>query len=109
MSNTKATRAIIAAGGRPSGKLHTLMESWQSGGMVRNMEKVTGIGGLFVEYSWLCQSWKEVGNKKSVCGPASRIPCADLASFLQGSFIPYNMPVYPGALRVADNPGVVEM
>ena len=23
--------------------------------------------------------------------------------FLQGSFIPYNMPVYPGALRVANS------
>src|SRR5262249_37687775 len=26
------------------------------------------------------------------------------APFLWGSFIPYNMPVYPGALRFADNP-----
>ena len=30
-----------------SGRLQTPIESWQSGGMVRNMEKVTGIGGLF--------------------------------------------------------------
>jgi hypothetical protein len=30
-------------------------------------------------------------------------------AFLRGSFIPYNMPVYPGALRVADlhNDGLV--
>jgi hypothetical protein len=27
-----------------------------------------------------------------------------LSPFLWGSFIPYNMPVYPGALRVARNP-----
>jgi hypothetical protein len=27
-----------------------------------------------------------------------------LLPFLWGSFIPYNMPVYPGALRVADHP-----
>ena len=26
-----------------------------------------------------------------------------LLPFLQGSFIPYNMPVYPGALRLATN------
>jgi hypothetical protein len=26
-----------------------------------------------------------------------------LLPFLWGSFIPYNMPVYPGALRDADN------
>jgi hypothetical protein len=29
-----------------------------------------------------------------------------LFPFLYGSFIPYNMPVYPGALRLADDPGV---
>ena len=27
-----------------------------------------------------------------------------VSPFLWGSFIPYNMPVYPGALRIADNP-----
>jgi hypothetical protein len=27
----------------------------------------------------------------------------DSLSFSVGSFIPYNMPVYPGALRVADH------
>jgi len=27
--------------------------------------------------------------------------------FLQGSFIPYNMPVYPGALRVADHSSTI--
>jgi hypothetical protein len=32
-----------------------------------------------------------------------------LLPFLQGSCIPYNMPVYPGALRIArDPPGIVE-
>ena len=29
-----------------------------------------------------------------------------LLPFLWGSFIPYNIPVYPGALRFADHPGV---
>jgi hypothetical protein len=29
---------------------------------------------------------------------------ASLLRFLSGSFIPYNIPVYPGALRVAENP-----
>ena len=32
-----------------------------------------------------------------------------LSPFLWGSFIPYNMPVYPGALRIADNPGVIAL
>src|SRR5258706_15287542 len=28
-----------------------------------------------------------------------------LSPSLKGSFIPYNMPAYPGALRIADDPG----
>ena len=31
---------------------------------------------------------------------------ASLLPFLWGSCIPYNMPVYPGALRMADTPEV---
>jgi hypothetical protein len=30
-----------------------------------------------------------------------------LLPFLQGSFIPYNVPVYPGALRFADRSRVI--